>query len=294
MCDSAATSLATAIHSQAQRRGYNAVLSEIFQRFREENPDKDYLLPSDLSQKLQEKIAGAQTKRMKARLEDLSEALQGFITANAWIYARNEQEVARPEELVQNPYYPDGDQTTVSVTVLDVSSLPQDKRNPARMTYISSVCGYLYNLPLRRKSPRGAQFLVIMDEAANYLPDPTDQFNNTLMLIRQGRSLGIRVWLIAQAPGQIEIQARNQAHQFVLSRIPEHTIRPELTRWQPDESWTRKLGQTEKGQALVIDGRVAKDGGVLCQLFTTPQTINLLNTRQIVELLQQGSSEPLG
>jgi len=189
--------------------------------------------------------------------------------------------------LVQNPGYDDGDGTTVTLTVLDVQRLPQEKRNPARMTYVSNVCGYLYNLAARRKSDRPAQFLVVMDEAANYLPNPTDQFNNTLTLIRQGRSLGVRVWLNAQAPGQIEIQARNQAFRFVLSQIPAHAIRPELTRWQPDEQWVDKLGQTSKGQALVIDGSNARIGGVLCSLFTTPQTIDLLSIAQVLQLISK-------
>lgn len=286
MCDSMATSLATALHRQWQQQAYNTTLSGAFQRFREEHPERDYLLPDDLRKELQRDVDMAPSKREQTRLENLVRALQGYCTAQSWMYAQTESEVAKAEELVQNPGYPDGDRTTVTLTILDLNRLPQEKRNPARMNYVSNVCGYLYNLATRRKSDRPAQFLVLMDEAANYLPDPTDQFNNTLTLIRQGRSLGVRVWLIAQAPGQIEIQARNQAFRLVLSQIPQHAIRPELTRWQPNEAWTEKLGQTGKGQALVIDSATAKEGGLLCHLFTTPQTVNLISSDQVLQLLQ--------
>jgi hypothetical protein len=286
MCDSIATSLATVLHPQWQQKAYNTTLSDIFQRFREEHPDRDYLLPNDLKAELQRDAAVCTTKKEQTRLDNLATALQGYYTAQSWMYAQTDSEVAKVEELVQNPNYLDGDHTTVTVSILDIQRLPQEKRNPARMNYVSNICGYLYNLATRRRSSRPAQFLVVMDEAANYLPDPTDQFNNTLTLIRQGRSLGIRVWLVAQAPGQIEIQARNQAFRMVLSQIPAHAIRPELTRWQPDEAWTEKLGATGKGLALIIDGSTSKEGGKLCHVFTTPQTVDLLSLEQVLRLIQ--------
>lgn len=285
ICDSIATSVATALHKQWQQQAYNTTLSALFRRFRQEHPTKDYLLPSDLERELEKEADAASDKAEKRRLGNLVRALQGYCTAQSWLYAATEDEVAKPNELVQNPGYAGGDGETVTITVLDLSRLPQDKRNPARMNYVSNVCGYLYNLVGRRRSSRPAQFLLVMDEAANYLPDPTDQFNQTLTIIRQGRSLGIRVWLIAQAPGQVEIQARNQAFRMVLSQIPAHAIRPELTRWQPDEAWTQKLAQTDKGRALVMDKTAAAQGGILTQLFTSPQTIDLLNADQILELL---------
>ena len=153
------------------------------------------------------------------------------------------------------------------------------------MNYASAICGYLYDLASKQRSPRSAQYLLVMDEAANYLPDPTDQFNQTLVLIRQGRSLGARIWMIAQEPGQIEIQARNQAHQLILSGIREPGIRPELSRWQPGPRWVENLGKTDKGVALVIDKQKASKGGLLCSLFTSPQTIDLLNVEQIDHLM---------
>jgi len=286
MCDSAATSLAMAIHRQWQQQAYNTTLSQVFRRFHENNPAREFILPDELTQELVSEIEAASSRSERTRIERLLKALQGYCTAQSWMFAQSPDEITRPEDLVQNPLNPDGDGKTVTISVLDLSRLTQEKGNPAKMNYVSNVCGNLYNLATRRMSDRPAQFLVVMDEAANYLPKNTDQFNNTLTLIRQGRSLGVRVWLVAQSPGQIEIQARNQAFRMVLSQIPHAAIRHELTRWNPDDAWREKLAQTGKGEALVMDRTTAPEGGVLCTLFTSPQTVNLLSQHQVMEIIK--------
>ncbi|HEX77613.1 MAG TPA: ATP-binding protein [Dehalococcoidia bacterium] len=284
MCASAATTLASSLHSRWQQMAYNATLAEAMQNYKKRNPDSDYMLPKDLEDELERIMEAEEDKTERRRLKNLMTALKGYATANAWLYASTREEVARLEDLVQNPGYKDGDGSSVTVTVLDVSWLPQEKRNPARQNYVSQVCGFLYNLAVRKRSPRAAQFVIVFDEAHNYLPEPTDRFNNTLVLIRQGRALGIKALVIAQSPQQIEIEARKQAHALILAKITAASVREELTKFQPHESWTGKLGATSRGQALIIDSQSAKVGGTLCTLFTTPQTINLLNPDQIMSL----------
>ena len=287
MCASAATTLASSLYSRWQQMAYNATLAEAMKNFKKRNADSDYMLPKDLENELERMIEAEGEKSERTRLKNLVRALKGYATANAWLYASTREEVARLEDLVQNPGYKDGDENTVTVTVLDLSWLSQEKRNPARQNYVSQVCGFLYNLAVRKRSPRATQFLIVFDEAHNYLPEPTDKFNNTLVLIRQGRALGIKALVIAQSPQQIEIEARKQAHSLVLAKITTASVREELTKFQPHESWTNKLGRTGKGQALIMDNQSAKVGGVLCTLFTTPQTIDLLNPEQIMSLSQK-------
>jgi hypothetical protein len=71
----------------------------------------------------------------------------------------------------------------------------------------------------------------------------------------------------------------------IVSQIPDYTIRPEVSKWQPAEAWVTKLGQTNKGQSLVLDRVSAGEGGILTTMFTSPQTIDLLNSDQIKKML---------
>ena len=72
---------------------------------------------------------------------------------------------------------------------------------------------------------------------------------------------------------------------MVLSDIPQAAIRPELTRWDLSDDWVAKLAQNRKGQSLIIDNTTAAQGGMLCSLFVTPQTVDMLTPSQISELL---------
>jgi len=287
MCASAATTLASSLHSRWQQMAYNATLAEAMQNYKKRNPDSDYMLARDLYDELERMMRAEEEKTERTRLKNLARALEGYATANAWLYASTHEEVAQLKNFIQNPRYKDGDGRSVTVTVLDISSLPQEKRNPAMQNYVSQVCGFMYNLAVRKRSPRVAQFLIVFDEAHNYLPEPTDRFNNTLVLIRQGRALGIKALVIAQSPQQIEIEARKQAYALVLAKITASSVREELTKFRPHESWTSKLGATGKGQALIIDNQSAKVGGILYNLFTTPQTIGVLSAEQIMSLSQK-------
>jgi len=286
MCASAATTLASSLHSRWQQMAYNTTLAEAMQNYKTRNPDSEYMLTRDLDDELEKMMEAEKGKTERTRLKNLVRALKGYATANAWLYASTHEEVTRLKNLVQNPGYKDGDGRSVTITILDISSLPQEKRNPAMQNYVSQFCGFLYNVAARKRSPRAAQFLIIFDEAHNYLPEPTDRFNNTLVLIRQGRALGIKALVIAQSPQQIEIEARKQAHALVLAKITAASVREELTKFRPHKSWISKLGATGKGQALIIDSQSAKVGGMLCTLFTTPQTIGVLDPEQIMSLSQ--------
>jgi len=81
MCDSTASSLAAALHRQWQQQAYNTTLSEVFQRFKEENPDRDYLLPDDLLRELRRDANTAVDRKARTRIENLITALQGHCTA---------------------------------------------------------------------------------------------------------------------------------------------------------------------------------------------------------------------
>jgi len=286
MCASAATTLASSLHSRWREMAYNATLAEAMKNYNQRNPDSDYMLARDFDDELERMLEAEEEKTERTRLKNLMRSLKGYTTANAWLYASTHEEVARLKDLVQNPGYKDGDGRSVTITILDISLLPQEKHNPAMQNYVSQVCGFLYNLAVRKRSLRAAQFLIVFDEAHNYLPEPTDRFNNTLLLIRQGRASGIKALVIAQSPQQIEIEARKQAYAFVLAKITASSVREELTKFRPHESWTSKLSATGKGQALIIDSQSAKVGGILCTLFTTPQTIGMLNPEQIISLSQ--------
>ena len=72
---------------------------------------------------------------------------------------------------------------------------------------------------------------------------------------------------------------------MVLSDIPQAAIRPELTRWYLSDDWVAKLAETRTGQSLIIDNTTAAQGGMLCPLFVTPQTVDMLTPSQISELL---------
>ena len=119
ICASAATTLAAAVHSQGIKSGYNRTLTDVFRHFKEQNPEKSYMLASDLEEELTSLIEHSQ-KTERKRLENFLRAVQGYSTANATLYAQTEQEVARPDELVQNPLYPKGDGKTVTITIIDL------------------------------------------------------------------------------------------------------------------------------------------------------------------------------
>jgi DNA helicase HerA-like ATPase len=156
------------------------------------------------------------------------------------------------------------------------------------MNYISQVCGQLYSFVRRKRSDKPVQLFIVFDEAQNYLPDPSDQYNYARVIINRGASLGIKAWLMAQSPQAVEKEARKQFTALVLSKVNESSVRDEVSKYVQDDSWTGKLKHTELGKALIVNAETGKEGGRLCVVFTTPQTVNIPSPRQIARALHQG------
>ena len=85
--------------------------------------------------------------------------------------------------------------------------------------------------------------------------------------------------------------ARQQLKTLILSNIPDATIRYVAETFSLSDGWNKKLNRAEKGVPLIISEKTAKDDGVLCNAFTTPQMVGLLTPVQIVKAI---SVSPVG
>jgi len=285
-CNATSTSL---VNCLPIRRGkaLNALLAEVMKRYKKENPERELMLKTDVEQELERYLADADREKRK-RIKTLLDGLNDYYTENSYLYAANEAEVVRIDSVIMNPEYEDGDKETVSVAVIDVSTLPQEKHNPVMQNYVSQVCGQLYNMVRRKRTEKAVQLFIVFDEAQNYLPEPSDQYNYARVIINRGASLGIKAWLMAQSPQAIEKEARKQFTALVLSKVNEASVRDEISKYVQNDSWTDKLKQTGLGKALIVNSETGKEGGKLCVAFTTPQTVNILSSKQITRVLGQG------
>lgn len=283
-CNASATSLVNCL-SLPKGKAFNTLLANVMKKFKRDNPDREFMLKKDIEQGLNLCLAEAE-KEEKKEIKTLIKALQGYYTANSYLYASDEAGVVRMDSIIMNPEIEDGDRQTVTISVIDVSSLPQEKNNPVVINYVSQVCGQLYNFVKRKRSEKPVQLFIVFDEAQNYLPDPSDQYNYARVVINRGASLGIKAWLMAQSPQAVEKEARKQFTALILSKVNEASVRDEVSKYVQSDSWTDKLKQTDLGKVLVINSETGKEGGKLCIAFTTPQTVNLLSSKQIAKILK--------
>jgi len=131
----------------------------------------------------------------------------------------------------------------------------------------------------------------LLDEAQNYLPDPTDQYNYIRKLIQEGASLGVKVIVVGQIPQDIEMGARQQLKTLVLSHLPERTIRYVAESFSLPSTWSQKLQKAGGGRALIINERTASQGGILCNTFTSPQMVGFLTPDQIKQAMVTPSGD---
>ena len=276
-CNAAATGLARCLPSRITAA--NTTLADMMKNFKNRNPNREFLFKEDVDQELDSiSIDGRKKKKLK-------EALNDYYTSNSYLFASNENQISNVDSLVQNPFCADGDRETVSISVIDLSALPQDKTN-LMTNYVSQVCSQLYKLVRRKQISKPTKLFVVFDEAQNYLPDPSEPFNYARILINRGASLGIKAWLMAQSPQAVEKEARKQFTTLVLSKVNQAAVIDEVSKYVHDDSWKTKLKKTELGTALIITSETGKEGGKLCNLFTTPQTVNLLSPKQILQLIK--------
>jgi len=283
-CDSAATNLAACL-PKATGKGYNVILSEAMALFKKNNPEREFMLEKEVLGILDE-ISSTKDKRTKTRIDNLGWALREYCVANSSFLANDVSQLTKLTEIVRHPDHTDSDQYSVSLSVIDVSTLPQGDKNPAKKNYVSQLCGQLYHFVRRRSTKRPVRLFIMFDEAKNYLPDPTDPFNYTLLLINQGASLGVKTWVISPSPQDIEKQARKQFSCFVLAKVPISSVHDDLSIFGSPDSWRDKLQATDRGKALIMNQKTAPEGGLLCVTFTTPQTINILKPKDIVEMMK--------
>lgn len=285
-CNAAATSLVNCLHL-SRGKASNTLLADAMKKFKRDNPEREFMLKKDVEQKL-ELYSEEADKEGKKRVDNLKNALDDFCTANSYLYAEKETDVVKMDFIIRNPEFEDGDNQTVTISVIDISALPQEKHNPVMLNYVSQVCGQLYNFVKRKRSDKPVQLFIIFDEAQNYLPEPSDTYNYARVVINRGASLGMKAWLIAQSPQAVAKEARKQFTALVLSKVNEASVRDEVSKYVQNESWTDKLKQTGLGKALIINSETGAEGGKLCVVFTTPQTVNILSPKQIAKALSQG------
>lgn len=282
-CNAIATSISNSL-PKAVGKGYNVILSEVIQRYKKQHPNKEFMLYNDVIRELES--YPAESKKGKSRVEGLIDGIKEFYTANSYLYASDEEELVKTEDIIKNPEYDFGDKKTVSISIIDVSSLPQEKRNPILLNYVSQLCGRILNFVRKNKTKRSVQLFMVFDEAQNYLPDPSDLYNYVRVIITRGASLGIKAWVIAQSPQAIEKEARKQFTTLILSKVNPASVRDEVSKFVQIGGWEDKLKLTDLGKALIINQQTGEAGGKLCVTFTTPQTVDVLSTKQIVSLLK--------
>ncbi|MEM3564737.1 MAG: hypothetical protein QXR19_16015 [Candidatus Jordarchaeaceae archaeon] len=286
-CNAIATSVSNSL-PKAVGKGYNVILSEVIQNYKRQHSNKEFMLYNDVICELEN--YPAESKKDKRRVEGLIDGIKEFYTANSYLYASDEEELVKIEDIIKNPEYDFGDKKTVSISIIDVSSLPQEKRNPILLNYVSQVCGRILNFVRKNKTERSVQLFMVFDEAQNYLPDPSDLYNYVRVIITRGASLGIKAWVIAQSPQAIEKEARKQFTTLILSKVNPASVRDEVSKFVQTGGWEDKLKHSGLGKALIINQQTGEAGGKLCVTFTTPQTVDVLSTKQIVNILKEHSS----
>ncbi|MEX2703669.1 MAG: ATP-binding protein [Candidatus Freyrarchaeum guaymaensis] len=282
-CNAIATSVSNSL-PKAVGKGYNVILSEVIQRYKKRHPNKEFMLYNDVIRELE--AYPAENRKDKKRVEGLIDSIKEFYTANSYLYASGEEELVKLEDMIKNPEYDFGDKKTVSISIIDVSSLPQEKRNPVLLNYVSQVCGRILNFVRKNKTERSVQLFMVFDEAQNYLPDPSDLYNYVRVIITRGASLGIKAWVIAQSPQAIEKEARKQFTTLILSKVNPASVRDEVSKFVQTGEWEDKLKLSGLGKALIINQQTGESGGKLCVTFTTPQTVDILSTKQIVNIFK--------
>jgi DNA helicase HerA-like ATPase len=281
-CDSAATAIAMDLLSKADEKGYNSLLSEAIQQFRQNNPDSDYLLFDDLITGIQNTDTEFFNERDKKRV---ILALKGYKTKTSSFFAEKPEEVTD----IQNLIHPKP--LVTPITILDVSQLTSKGKSATQQNFVSQVCGQIYHYMQANRGPRAVELLLVLDEAQNYLPNPTDQYNYIRKLIQEGASLGVRVIVIGQVPQDIEMSARQQLKTLVLSHVPEGTIRYVTESFSLPDNWSEKLQKTSGGVALIINEKTAPQGGVLCNTFTSPQTVGVYQPEQIKKAIDSAPQD---
>lgn len=284
-CNAVATSLANSL-PKAVGKGYNVILSKVIQDYKKRNPDREFMLYDDVIKELESYRDEAGSKK-KERVERLIDSIEEFYTANSYLYASSEKELVKMEDMIKNPEYEFGDKKTVSISIIDVSALPQEKKNPVLLNYVSQVCGRILNFVRKNKTKRSVQLFMVFDEAQNYLPDPSDLYNYVRVIITRGASLGIKAWVIAQSPQSIEKEARKQFTTLILSKVNPASVRDEVSKFVQTSGWEDKLKRSELGKALIINQQTGEVGGKLCVTFTTPQTVNILSNREIADIIKK-------
>jgi len=281
-CNLIGTSMASCLpHGRGQ--AFNVLLSKLIQKYKENHPNQCFMSEQRIIEELK-KLSSNSERSEQGRIRNLIRAIEEFYTTNSYLYASNDSELSDLPEIIKNPEFDSGDHKTVSISVIDVSFLSHGEKNPALQNYVSQVSGRIFDFVRKQKTKSSTRLFMIFDEAQNYLPDPADLSNNVRKIINSGASIGIKAWVIAQSPGSIEKESKRQFSTFILSQVPEDSVRKELSRFA-ESKWKEKLKKTGLGVSLVINKQNGKNGGALCSTFSSPQTVDLLSAKEIVDLL---------
>jgi len=268
---------------RARGQSFNVLLSKVIQKYKENHMNQRFMSEQQLVEELK-KLSSNSERSERTRIGNLVRAIAEFYTTNSYLYASNDSELPDLQEIIKNPEFDSGDHRTVSISVIDVSFLPHGEKNPALQNYVSQVSGRIFDFVRKQKTKRSTRVFMVFDEAQNYLPDPADLSNNVRKIINSGASIGIKAWVIAQSPGSIEKESKRQFSTFILSQVPEDSVRRELSRFA-ESKWKEKLKKTGLGISLVINKQNGKNGGALCSTFSSPQTVDLLSAEEIVDLV---------
>jgi len=285
-CGYMATNLANVVSSVTHKnyRELNILISKIIIEYARKHPEAVAITYEEFINLINELTKKSSDKSEKTELQKLSKATSSFYLAQAYIFAKSEKELVNFGEIIKNPSYKDGDRKTVSISIVDVSSLSQEKSSPMLSNYVSEVCNQILKFVRKKSSEKAVQLVVIFDEAQNYLPRPTDAYSGVRKILDMGRSLGIRAWIISPSPGNIEQKALDQIATFICAKLRPERIRPYIANLVSNDEWITKMQQTETGRALVFNEKT-KPSGRLILPFTTPQTVNLLRPEEVVELI---------
>lgn len=279
-CDEFATRLAGQVIAKPEEKGYNALLARILEAIGREDTARTHVLVGDVIDALQRvEVSGFGKKDT----ERLTQALRGYQTKTSLFFAAENQDVSNIADLMATTSDTNG-RITVPITVVDVSELApplgRSKASPQR-EFISQLCGQIYQWLRSHRLGKPVELLLILDEAQNYLPNPADQYNYIRKLIHEGAAMGVKVIMSAQNPQQVDMAVRQQLKTFVVAKIPEGTIRYVVETFPLPHGWGERLVRSEEGQALVINEKSAPLGGILCNLFTSPQFVGFLTPTQV-------------
>lgn len=153
-----------------------------------------------------------------------------------------------------------------NVTVIDLSGIPFEVLSIV-VSLISRLlfefCFY-YKRTLQNESKEEVPFLLVLEEAHNYIPKKDSAKYNSVKksverIAKEGRKYGISLMVVSQRPSEVSDTIFSQCNNFVAMRLTNPVDQDYVKRLLPDSigNITENLPMLEQGEALLIGDSIS-------------------------------------